>query len=205
MPSARPISLLLKPLAISSRTSTSRLLSCDWGPRSASVFETDCGITRAARVHFPDRGRDVDVRHGLEQVRLRAGIQRPPDVLVAVIRREHDEADVGIGLANLPDRLDPAQPGQAQVHQHDVGRPLHADRAGLLARAGLAGHRHVRLQADDRRQPEPDDRVIVDDEDANHDLLALVIRRPSSAGSSLGSADDLAETPDSCDVMGARR
>ena len=52
-------------------------------------------MTRAARVDLADRGGDVGVRHRLEQVRLRAGVQRAPDVLVAVVGREHDEAESG--------------------------------------------------------------------------------------------------------------
>ena len=108
----------------------------------------------------------------LDQVGHRAGLERPVDLLVADIGRQHHEARVGELVADRLDGLRAVHARQPQVHQRHV-RPLGPEeRLRLLAGRGLGADRHVGLDRDDAGQAHADQIVIVDDHDL-HDVPAM--------------------------------
>src|SRR6266511_2108301 len=136
------------------------------GNRGGNVLQA--GVNRADRVD------QFVVRHALQNVSVRASLERFVNVLVAVVSCENYKVKLRICLANGANRFHAAQAREAQIHQHDIGRLLGAYRAGLLPRPRLSNHDHIRLQTDDRSQPEANHRVIVYEDDANCCLIRHV-------------------------------
>jgi hypothetical protein len=121
-----------------------------------------------------DRAGDLVDRDLLEQVARRAGLDRLVEVGLLVgdrqhhdLRARHDVLDRGAGL-------DPGAARHPHVHQDDVGEQGRGlgHRFGAVGR--LADHLDVRLLAEDHLETTAEERVVVDDEDAD--------RLPSSRG-----------------------
>src|SRR6266853_1458886 len=87
-------------------------------------------------MHVPNRIDQLAVRHALEHVSLRTRLQCPMNILVALIRRQHNEGGI---LKFFPDRaagLDAAHYGHPQIHQGDIRLELaeHLDRLPAIRR-----------------------------------------------------------------------
>ena len=102
------------------------------------------------------------VRHSLDDVAARARLQRLMDVFVALVRGEDDKIRAAMARHQNADGFDAADPGQAQVHERDVGQELFEELDGLLAAAGLGNHGHIGRGVDDGRNADTHDGVIVD-------------------------------------------
>src|SRR5262249_12884537 len=91
--------------------------------------------------------------------------------------------DVGHQLAQAARRLDPVDAGHLQVHQHDV-RPLLLRRLDRrLAVAVGPDEVDVVGPAQELLEPAPHDRMVVCDEDADHEVgprRRIVVPRPGS-------------------------
>ena len=81
-----------------------------------------------------------------------------------------------VSAPSLPEqaarRLDPVELRHAHVHQHDMG--AQAERLGdcLLSVCGLADDLHALLGVEDHAKAGPDERLVVDDEDADDAAVA---------------------------------
>ncbi len=108
-------------------------------------------------------------RVGLEQEPRGARSECFIDVFVEAVGGEDEDSGVGSPCGELPGRLDAVEDGHADVHQHDVGIERSGERDGLRAVGCLADHLDVALRLEDQPQAAADDRLVVDEEDADHD------------------------------------
>jgi hypothetical protein len=115
-----------------------------------------------------DPGYELLRRRVLEQEAARARSQCLVDVLVHVEGRQHDDfrADP-IAREQPASRLDPVELGHAHVHEHDVWGESVGLGEGLLAVRRLADHRHVLFGVEDHPEARADERLVVDDQDAD--------------------------------------
>src|SRR5262249_49929527 len=167
MPRASPISRLLWPLTISSSTSISRALSSECGGRSARLLETEAGMD-----FKPESTLRVAVDRSFWGMAFKFYPRGPGSgrfliFFVPFVGVGEEESRLRLRFGDGAYRFHSAQPGQAQIHQRHIGRLPGADRASFLSGTRLRNHGHIRLQADDRRQPEAHHRVIVYEDDAN--------------------------------------
>ncbi len=103
----------------------------------------------------------------LEQEPARADPERVVDVLVHVERGQHHDLRVGtIVTEQSASRLDPVDVGHANVHQHDVRPQATRLRNRLFPVRGLADHLDVLLSLEDHAEAGADERLVVDDQDA---------------------------------------
>ena len=85
-------------------------------------------------------------------------------MLVGVEGGQHDHPGrVGLGVQR-PGRLEAVEHRHPDVHQHDVGAALGAQRHARPAVGGLADDLEVGLAAEHQRERRPDQRVVVDDQ-----------------------------------------
>jgi hypothetical protein len=91
-------------------------------------------------------------------------------VLVGLERREDDDPDrVELGVRRDPTRrLDPVEPGHADVHEHDVGSMALGPVDRLVAVVGLADHLEVVLGVDECPEAGAHEGLIVREQDADH-------------------------------------
>ena len=75
-------------------------------------------------VHGAHHTREIVEHRFLQQIGGRAGFSASMHVLVAVVRRQHDDLGVSVGRADPPDGLEAAEHRQLQIHQRDVRRVL---------------------------------------------------------------------------------
>ena len=117
----------------------------------------------------------------LQEEPARAGAQGVHEVVVTVEGRQDDDLRE-VARDDLPGRLDPVGTRHLHVHQHDVRRQPsdHLDGGGTVA--GLADDLEVRFDAEDHREARTDQRLVVDDDDAQ-DLRTGLRHRVESAGS----------------------
>ncbi|HYZ09940.1 MAG TPA: hypothetical protein VE709_15425 [Pseudonocardiaceae bacterium] len=101
---------------------------------------------RAAGLHRAQRVGELGGPDVLEQVAGDTGADRGQHRVLASEGGEHDDLHTGVAHPQRCNGLHPAHPGQHQVQQHDVRHHRGDLREDLLAAAGLADHRHVRLQ-----------------------------------------------------------
>ena len=115
-----------------------------------------------------DRADDLRRRGVLEQEAGRAGLQRAQDEFVGVEGREHEDGGrVGLRGEQAGGR-DAVELWHADVHEHDVGpvevhRPEH-----LAAVVGLGDHLEARCAGEHHPQAGAHERVVVDEQDADH-------------------------------------
>ena len=120
--------------------------------------------------HRADRGEQLLRLGVLEQEAARAGADGREDVLVEVEGREHHHARrrVAVALDEVGGRGDAVEAGHADVHEDDV-RGRDAERLQRVAAvAGLAHDGHVGLGVDDEPEACAHERLVVDEEDADH-------------------------------------
>ncbi len=114
-----------------------------------------------------DRARDLLGLSVLEDVAGRTGLERGGDLLL-LDERGHRH-DLGLGSLGLDaaDRRDAIHVRHQEIHQHDVGLEAAGHRDAFGAVGGLADHLDVRLEVEEHLESHPDDRVVVDDQDAD--------------------------------------
>ena len=143
---------------------------------------------RLAARDDPDCGGDLLRRRVLQHEPARARSQRVEDVRVESEGRQDQDARGGLGADDPPGRLDPVEHRHADVHQHDVGPqpPRRCDR--VLSIAGLCEHGQLGLALEDLAQADPDERLVVGDQDGRHRIGSRTwiakpppARRPASS------------------------
>jgi hypothetical protein len=105
---------------------------------------------RAARVHSPERVRQLGRADVLQQVPRDARPHGGEHRVLPGERREHDDLHLGVVGREPLERLDPRHAGQHEVHQHDRGLQRWNQCEGLLAGASLADDLHVLLELEER-------------------------------------------------------
>ena len=117
-------------------------------------------------------------RNVLQHVRLGARLQRPRDLVVGVVGRQHDDPRARVALADLPDGLDAFHHRHAQIEQRDVGVVSleRVDRLDAVARFG--DDAQIGFLVDDVRDTGSEQRVVVDDQHASHFSPATRVSRP---------------------------
>lgn len=169
--------MLLSPRAISRRTSVSRSVSLssetarDRGLRANSSMSrrVTLGEERAALGDDPDRRGEPLLRSVLEQEAARARAQRVVHDLVEVERGQHQDPRRVLGRGDRLGGGDAVHDGHPDVHEDDVRGSLRAQRDGRLAVGSLAHHVDVRLGAEDHLQAGADQRLVVGQDDADHE------------------------------------
>jgi hypothetical protein len=109
-------------------------------------------------------------------------VQRVVEVLVEVEGSEHDDLRrVASVREQAAGRLDPVEVGHANVQQDDVGTQVLrlSDRGRAVG--GLADDLDVRFRVEDHPEAGADERLVVDNEDADLGLACFGARRPSAA------------------------
>ncbi len=124
-------------------------------------------------------GEDVLGRAGLEHEGGRAGVERRKQVLVLVVHREDDEPDLGPGLAQRLDEVDPARAAEVDVDD-DAVRLVRARQRQSLGQAGGFRH-HLEVVGLLERAAEtlPDQCVVIDQHHGrrrHHRLLPAGLR-----------------------------
>jgi hypothetical protein len=115
--------------------------------------------------------------HVLEQEAGRTSPQRVDDVLVEVVRRQDQHAGRVAELVEPARRLDAVHARHPDVHEDDVGPQRPHLRQRDLAVGGLADHLDVRLGLQDEAEAGAQQRLVVDQQDADrHDGLRVVGR-----------------------------
>jgi hypothetical protein len=144
--------------------------------RELSARDDGPGQKTAAAVDAPQGTDQSLVRHSLDDVAARAGLQRLMNVFVALVGGEHDKFGVAVAGHHSADGVDAAHSRQAQIHERDVGKMLFEKLHGLFAAAGLGNHGHIGRGVDDGRNADTHDGVIVDNQD--FDLCCFLHDRP---------------------------
>ena len=110
-----------------------------------------------------DRREEVLLAKRLHEIAEDAGLDRARDELLLPVRREHHDRDRPL-LEDPPRRLDPVELRHLHVEHREVGlfRARELDR--LLAVLGLGAHVEARA-LEQLPQVEPDDRLVLGDED----------------------------------------
>ena len=111
----------------------------------------------------------------------RAGSQGGEHVLVEVEGREHEDLRLALDQRG---RGDAVEARHAHVHQHDVGGRDRQRLDRLAAVGRLADDGHVGLGVDHELEAVADQRLVVGDEDADHDagIAARTSKPPSGRG-----------------------
>ena len=108
----------------------------------------------------------------LEQVPGGAGLERGVHALLLGERGQRHHLDVVVAGADLAGRLDAVDRRHLEVHDDDVGSPALGVQPGeqvqrLRPAVGVADDLEVGLALEEGQQPAANDRVIVDDQDAD--------------------------------------
>ena len=118
--------------------------------------------------------------HGVHQLLWSAVLQQEPggprvesveQVVVAVERGEDDDLGPGepVVAGDAAGRREPVAPGHADVHQHDVGQRLDRLAHGLVTVGRLADDGDVRLGVEQGAEPGAHQRLVVGEQDGDHD------------------------------------
>ena len=107
----------------------------------------------------------------LDQEAAGSGADGLVDELVRLERRQDDDLHAGqIVLGGDPPRgLKPVHVRHPDVHQHDVGSLPPGQRDGLRAVGGLTHNFHVVGAIDEHPETGPDQRLIISEQDSNHE------------------------------------
>ena len=126
------------------------------------------GDVLAPRVQRADRGDDLRRVGRLVQVAHGAGLQRADRVLVLGVHREHQHADASGVLGERVQHVEPAATRQVDVEQQHVELGVAGELAQLAVVGRLADDADVAGLVQRVAQPAPDQRVVIDDDDADH-------------------------------------
>src|SRR5690606_6837218 len=140
------------------------------GGRGAQLADQPSGHRRGqhrlASMSGADRLGELGTRGVLQQVARCAGLHRPDDVGVGVVRGQDEDRGVGISLENQLRGFGAVDARHAQVHEHDVRAQPAGHGHRLVAVAGLADDFDVVFGGEHARQPGADDRMVVHQEQA---------------------------------------
>jgi hypothetical protein len=131
----------------------------DQRPHCARVEEPLTAHRGATGLH------EVAVDVVLEHISRCAGADRLEQILLVVVHRQHDHADLRPAMRDLPRRLQPGLAWHQDVEHREVDVFRERASDGLVAVRGLGDDREVGLGVEDPSQPTQDDRVVVSDED----------------------------------------
>ena len=204
MCSSRPMSALDSPRATCGSTSSSRGVS-DVAPPAAAPGRPACGATGGASTVSPraaarTASASSSPRRVLEQVAGRAGLDRPQDVGVGVVRGERPAPGRRAGRGDPAGRGDAVDAGHPQVHQHHV-RPQsrgQRDRLGAGRRPRRPPRGPARRRASPRRPSRTTGMVVDHDPTRSADRHLHRGPRPGPLRIDSGAADLL-------DPVGASR
>jgi hypothetical protein len=76
----------------------------------------------------------------LQDVRLRARIERPVNIFIAAVNRQHDEAAVHELVSYRTHRVDAIHDRHREVHERDIGAVEPEESKSLLAARRLGDH-----------------------------------------------------------------
>src|SRR5262249_20265275 len=125
----------------------------------------------------------------LEQVPRGACLNGLQDVGIAVVGREHENADVGMSLADPGRGGDAVDLWHSQVHEDDLGTKPARQVDGLSAGARLADNVEVRLRSEHGAQARAHDEMVIGDHKADlHESRASVPPAASTRRGSVGSS-----------------
>ncbi len=97
-----------------------------------------------------------------------AGIEGTPEHVVVVEGRQDQHGAIGVLVVEPPGGGHAIDPPHPDVHEHDVG-PVGCDGVhDLVAVVALRDHLEPVVGAEDPRDPGPYDRLVVDDQHADH-------------------------------------
>ena len=126
------------------------------------------GEQRVAAGHDADRGCDLLRRRVLEHEPARASPQRVVDVVIEAERGQDQHPRGRLGTHDPAGGLDAVQNRHADVHEHHVGPEPPGGCNRVLAVAGLPHHGGLRLVLQDLAQADPDQRLVVGDQQCRH-------------------------------------
>ena len=145
-----------------------------------------------------DRRQQVGLAERLHEVAEDAGLDRARDELALAVGGHHHDRDRPL-VEDAARRLDPVEPRHLHVEERDVGLGLARELDGLLAVARLGADLEAgRLEQ--ALEVEPDERLVLGDEDTRHAGNTTSARRPpsfSSASSPRSSSRTSARTIES--------
>ena len=187
--SSPAISPLVAPRAISRSTSCSRSVSSSILAASARRGRTllrnavsTRGVTLgSSHAAPPATARAAAMRSSaagvLEDEPGGTGVEGAPQGVVVVERRQHEHRRAGSAVGERPGRRHAVHPAHPHVHQDEVGAVL-GDRLGdLVAVAALGDDLEAVVGSEDAGDAAAHDRLVVDDDDADHDRSELAARR----------------------------
>ena len=103
----------------------------------------------------------------LEQVPARTGLDCTVNVLVAVVSGDDEDTNGGPALPDRQRGLDPATPGNSQVHKHDIRGALFTGGDGTSNVRGVGDDLQMRVGGEHGREANAQGEVIIDDENAD--------------------------------------
>src|SRR5207245_2507820 len=113
-------------------------------------------------------------------------------------RRQDQHARFRAGLGEPARRLEPVDARHADVHQHDVRAVPERELDRLPALARLADHLDRRVELEQLAEARPDERLVIDDQDANGHRSSYGIRalttKPPPAGAPVSSVPPCSST-----------
>lgn len=108
-------------------------------------------------------------RRVLQEKACGTRLQGPVDVFVRVERREDDDAWWGGCSHQFPGGAQSVQDGHADVHQHHVDVGISGGKLECFASvSSFTDHLEVGLFLEDRPEPGANQRLVVDEQDADH-------------------------------------
>ncbi len=152
--------------------------------REGFVGRPGSGTAEPLRQSFRDAGRDVFPAAGdradgpheflgvalLVEIPIRAEPQEVHRVVLLGESTEDQNGQIGRARADGGEHFHTTLVRHREVHHHHVDLTLAHDREGALTVGCLGNHEEIRLVRKKLPQPGPDERMIVDYRDANHDV-----------------------------------
>ena len=112
--SSLPIASFDRPRASAFRIDASRSVSplpSSQDPRRSAFVRRPIALKDGRLERLPDRRRQIDRAHALDDVGARAALERSPNVVLVTGSREHDDLDCGVLLADPSRQASPSIPG----------------------------------------------------------------------------------------------
>ena len=136
----------------------------------------------------PDRDRQCVALDRLEQVAAGAAAQGRGEVVFVFADRQHQHARARGGLEQRRQRVDAVDAGQVVVEQDQVGLQRFGTAQRFAGVARVADDLELRVALQQGRQAAPEQRVVVDDQDADvrrgvgASVSGVCFRRPARCG-----------------------
>ena len=101
------------------------------------------------------------MHHFLEQITANSGIQRPVNILIAIIGGERDDFSLGKFLPDVDHCFDSGAVRKPQIHQRDIGLVPAKEKHGGGGSAGLGNQLDTGGVGQDGRNALPDEVMII--------------------------------------------